>query len=129
MKSIPTAILAFFCLATTAAAEVDGVWKTAPGNDGSFVLVRIGPCPEAPAERCGTVVGAPHARTGDVIGSRILSGLTRRDPLRWTGGRIQRPGSARVYRSNLTVDGDVLEVEGCVAGGILCGSQDWTRVQ
>jgi uncharacterized protein (DUF2147 family) len=47
----------------------------------------------------------------------------------YAGGQIWDPGSDRTYRSRMELDGDRLKVSGCVAGGLICRSQTWIRVQ
>ncbi|MEO1000852.1 MAG: DUF2147 domain-containing protein [Pseudomonadota bacterium] len=132
---MPRPILAAALLALTPAAVaamgVDGVWKTAPRANGNFILVEIGPCANAPEERCGVIVDAPppSGRDNSLIGQRLIFGMQRESETRWTGGRIRRPNGGGNYRSNLEVSGDVLSVEGCVAGGLICQSQEWTRVE
>ena len=63
---------------------------------------------------------------------RIHLGVTGQDmvaetPTTWSDGTIWAPDDDKTYRSNMELQGDVLQVEGCVL--IICRGQDWTRVE
>ncbi|MEO1456762.1 MAG: DUF2147 domain-containing protein, partial [Pseudomonadota bacterium] len=45
------------------------------------------------------------------------------------GGEIIRPGDGDRYSSKLRLVGEGLEVKGCVAAGLICQAQIWTRVR
>lgn len=112
------------------ATEVNGVWATEKRSNGSYITVRIHPCMKASAERCGGVVGAHGGARPELIGEQMLRGLRLQEDGSWSEGEIVSPKSGDAYRSNLRLlDDDRLEVEGCVAGGLICSGQTWTRVQ
>ncbi|MEM7669792.1 MAG: DUF2147 domain-containing protein [Pseudomonadota bacterium] len=116
--------------AVAVAAEVTGVWRTEPRNSGAYITVEIHPCPVASMERCGRVVGAHGGARPELIGEDMLRGLKLQDDGSWSGGEIVSPKSGDAYRSNLHLLGpDRLKVEGCVAAGLICSGQVWTRVQ
>ncbi len=47
---------------------------------------------------------------------------------RWEG-RVYNAENGQTYSSNISlVTPDVLKIEGCVFGGLICGGEDWTRV-
>ncbi|MEM6971870.1 MAG: DUF2147 domain-containing protein [Pseudomonadota bacterium] len=114
-------------VAESAPAAIDGVWKTAPRDDGSYVTVRIEPCMGDSGSRCGTVIDAHGGAKSDIIGDPILDNMTFEGANRWGGGEIIRPGRGTRYRSKLKLTAEGLEVSGCVAGGLFCGSTLWTR--
>jgi len=116
-------------LPAVAAADVDGLWRTEPRSNGAYITVLIGPCEEQPRQRCGTIEGVHGGARPDIVGDPILQGLEPDGPGHWSEGKIIRPGEGTVYRSEMTVDGDRLEVEGCAVGGLFCGGQTWTRVR
>ncbi|MEM9010737.1 MAG: DUF2147 domain-containing protein [Pseudomonadota bacterium] len=119
---------AMLCLGGSAAADVDGIWKSAPRANGGFIIVEIAPCADAPQQRCGRIIQSSAGRA-DLIGEIIIFGMTRAGADDWTHGHIRRPGGGGTYRSNLHVAGDVLTVQGCAVGGLICQSQDWTRAR
>ncbi|MEM9099688.1 MAG: DUF2147 domain-containing protein [Pseudomonadota bacterium] len=116
--------------AAATANEVSGVWLTEPRSNGAYISVQIFPCQINPEQRCGKVVGAHGGARPDLIGEPILRGLMRNEEDGWTDGKIISPKSGDEYHSNIRlVDADTLEVEGCVAGGLICSGQEWTRAR
>lgn len=122
-------IVGALAAATTAAApsDIEGVWRTEPRASGAFISVRIEPCAYAPEKRCGTVIGSHNGAPSDIVGDPILNGMEHRGGNRWGGGEIIRPGRGTRYSSELELTGEGLRVKGCVAGGLFCGAQIWTR--
>ncbi len=124
------------------AAEPTGVWYT-PENRAQ---VRIAHCGRNAL--CGDIVwlkepndpqsGKPKTdfnnpdavkRTRRLIGLHIFAGLTRSASGNWQG-QIYNPDDGRTYRGYLTMTGaNVLELKGCVLGGLICKAQNWTRVR
>ena len=124
---MPLAVL----LLAAAPAPIVGRWLTLDGK----AMVEIAPCGEAV---CGRIVrvlkprpGGPAVDSANVdpaMRSRPMLGLTilsdvRADRDRWRG-RIYNPETGRTYRSELTRNGETLNVKGCV--GVLCRTQIWT---
>lgn len=106
---------------------LDGVWQTAPHDNGAFLSVRIGPCQLDPSSVCGTVVGSHNGAREEFVGDPILVGMKPAGDNAWDGGEIIRPGKGTRYTSSLRLVDNGLEVKGCVAGGLFCGAQIWTR--
>ena len=46
----------------------------------------------------------------------------------YSGGKIWAPDADKTYKSKMSLDGNTLTVKGCVAGGLVCRGQDWSRV-
>lgn len=44
-------------------------------------------------------------------------------------GKVWRPANNKVYLGKISLSGDRMNLSGCVAGGLLCKSQTWVRVQ
>ncbi|MEO1469691.1 MAG: DUF2147 domain-containing protein [Pseudomonadota bacterium] len=107
--------------------SIDGVWQTAPRDNGSYVSVRIAPCPADAEARCGTVIGTHGGARAEILGDPILEGMRFQGDGRWGGGEIIRPGRGDRYNSKLKLTEEGLEVRGCVAGGLFCGGTLWTR--
>ena len=115
--------------ATAAAAEpVDGRWRTEPNDEGSYLVVEIGPCPDAAGLRCGDVVAARRAdgTEGDRhVGRRMIDAMKPDGPGRWDDGAIWAPDDDRTYDASMALEGDTLSVEGCFL--VCCRGQDWVR--
>ena len=44
-------------------------------------------------------------------------------------GQVWRPSNNKVYLGKMDVSGGKMKLRGCVAGGLLCSSQNWIKVQ
>ncbi|MBY8978214.1 DUF2147 domain-containing protein [Rhodobacteraceae bacterium NNCM2] len=111
-------------------ADVSGVWRTEARSNGSYITVKIHPCNTDVLHRCGEVVGAHAGARPELVGERLLRGLKPQDDGTWSDGEIVSPKDGKAYRSKLRlIDSDQLEVLGCVAGGLICSGQTWTRVR
>ena len=69
----------------------------------------------------------PNLRNRTIQGSRILSGF-RYDRGQYRHGQVYDPENGRNYNARLRLNRDgSLRVTGCVLGGLICQSQNWTR--
>jgi uncharacterized protein (DUF2147 family) len=133
MKQLLTlfALLAASLMAAPALAapSVEGRWT----NPKRSVTIEVARCGQA---WCATVVAASakaraNARKGgtrELIGTRILTGA------RPVGNGVYK-GRGFIPRRNISAPAtirqrgpNVMEVEGCALGGLLCKEQRWTRV-
>lgn len=125
-------ILGALCaMAAQAYADpAEGVWRTGANDAGNFAHVRIAPCG---ARICGQMVASFDAAgqpiEGPNSGAVIVQGMQPAGDGAYGGGTITDPQAGRTYRARMALAGDVLEVSGCVAGGLLCRSQSWTRLR
>jgi uncharacterized protein (DUF2147 family) len=107
-----------------------GVWQTEP-DEGAFAHVTLGPCAN-PQAVCGTITrtyrdgGQPYQ--SDTIGRQIVIDMVPEGGGRYEG-QVWRPSNDRVYLGRMEVEGDRMQLRGCVAGGLFCASQTWVRVQ
>ena len=104
-----------------------GTWKTEV-DDGSYAHISITPCGD---KICGTI-----ARTFDGNGEYNSPNkgklLVRNMEPQGNGkyrGKVWRPSNDKIYIGKMDLDGDKLKLRGCVAGGLLCSAQNWTRVK
>lgn len=115
--------------AFASAQALEGQWTNHKKN----VVVQVERCGAA---YCGRVVQASakaqeNARKGGtpkLVGTQILTGLK---PI--GGGKFR--GRAFVPKRNVhatatvrQLSNDVMQVQGCVLGGLLCDNEKWTRV-
>lgn len=113
-----------------AADPVAGTWKTAPGDTGGYLHVALAPCGAA---ICGTIQAAfdeSGAQSPDYehLGKKMIWDMTPDGGGAYSGGKIWAPDSGKTYRSKMSLSGSTLEVKGCVAGGMICRGQNWSRV-
>ena len=133
MKQLILAAAALATLATSALADdpVDGLWKTQPGDSGGYLHVSIEPCGSA---ICGTIDTAFDA-SGDQslnyehLGKKIIWDMVPQGDGTYGGGKIWAPDADKTYNSKMSLNGDSLTVKGCVAGGLICRGQIWTRIR
>ncbi|WP_394178067.1 DUF2147 domain-containing protein [Yoonia maritima] len=119
------AALAFGGAAQAQDAAV-GVWQTEV-DDGAYAHVTVAPCGAAV---CGTI-----SRTFNGSGEYQSPNLGRQiviDMVPQGGGayegQVWRPSNNKMYIGKMDVSGNALRLRGCVAGGLICASQNWTRV-
>lgn len=131
MRVFLTTFLAALALAGAAAAAdpVEGVWKTAPQDDGSFGHIQIAPCGPA---FCGTLVKAFDAEgkeaESDNVGKQIVWDMVAQGDGTYDDGKVWSPDRDKTYNSYMVLEGDGLSVKGCVLG-ICRDGGTWTRVQ
>jgi len=113
-----------------AADPVEGLWQTRPDDNGNFGHVRIYPCEAA---LCGVIVaafdGAGAPVTSPNVGKRMLWDMAPAGNNAYSGGKIWAPDRDKTYSSKMSLSGNALSVAGCVAGGLICRDQEWTRVE
>ncbi len=132
MKNVFLGAAVFVTLASTALADpVDGIWKTAPGDTGGYLHVSVESCGSAV---CGTIDSAFSAK-GDQnldyehLGKQMIWDMVPDGDGAYGGGKIWDPESDKTYTSKMQLNGNTLVVKGCVAGGLICRGQDWTRFE
>lgn len=110
-----------------AADPAVGTWKTQV-DDGAYAHVELSPCG---AQICGTIKRTFND-TGEYkspnIGKQLVIGMAP-DGKGNYAGKVWRPSNDKIYIGKMTVSGNSLKLSGCVAGGLLCSKQNWTRLQ
>ncbi|WP_136635445.1 DUF2147 domain-containing protein [Pseudooceanicola onchidii] len=113
--------------ATTALADpVEGTWKTQV-DDGAYAHVQIAPCGPA---FCGTIVKTFNS-SGEYkspnLGKQLVRGMTPAGSGKYEG-KVWRPSNNKIYVGKLELNGNALTMKGCVAGGLICSGQTWSRL-
>lgn len=113
--------------AALAADPIEGIWQTQP-DEGSVALVQIAPCGDA---YCGTIVrtykGQQEYKSPN-IGKQIVIGMAPSGGGTYAG-KVLRPADNKIYNGKAQVSGGSMKLSGCVAGGLICKSQTWTKLQ
>ena len=120
LLTIATAVL----VPVMAWAGVEGDYRTEKNDNGDTAVVRIAPCGDA---LCGTIVSTTSDNK-KAVGMKIVWDMKASGENSWKGGKIKDPTDDSVYASKMSLSGDNLKVSGCVAGGLICKSQTWVRV-
>ncbi|WP_321446875.1 DUF2147 domain-containing protein [uncultured Cohaesibacter sp.] len=127
MRSIAT-IFALLVAAPALADPVFGEWKTQSSAmekyAGHYLHVRFEPCGSKICGKITKVVGIE----ADIIGKVIIWDMKAKADGSYTGGKIWPPDRGGTYSSKMKLQGDKLKVSGCLAGGLLCESQTWSRL-
>lgn len=113
--------------AALAADPIEGIWQTQP-DEGSVALVQIAPCGGA---YCGTIVKAFKGQqeyNSPNIGKQIVIGMAPSGEGAYAG-KVLRPADNKIYNGKAQVSGGSMKLSGCVAGGLICKSQTWTRLK
>lgn len=105
------------------ADPVAGTWKTETGETGGYLHVNIVPCG---ANICGTIAKVVNNDNMSIIGRQMIWDMQAKGGGRYAGGRIWAPDADKTYRSRMELNGNALEVKGCV--GPICRGQTWTRL-
>lgn len=127
-KTVLAACLAALSMAGAAFADnAHGVWQTEV-DDGAYAHVTMAACGSAV---CGTI-SRTFDNTGEYqsenIGRQIVIDMAPNGDGSYEGS-VWRPSNNRIYIGRMNVSGNSLTLRGCVAGGLICARQNWTRIQ
>jgi len=117
--------------AVASAGGADGVWQTEKNKDGGYLEITIAPCASDASLTCGKISRAFNSKGEDPVypnlGKSIIEGMKHDGSSAYSGGTVWDPENNKTYTSKMTVQGDDLDVEGCIS--IFCQGQDWKRVK
>lgn len=127
MKTFALGALLALVGGLAAADPIEGLWQTEP-DDGAYAHIRIAPCAEA---YCGTIeqsFNADGPYQSENHGKMLVIDMVSKGGNAYEG-KVWRPSNDKVYLGKITLDGDNMTLKGCVAGGLFCAAQAWTRVE
>ena len=83
------------------------------------------------ASICGTIVktfldGAEYASPN--LGKKLVREMTASGDGKYAG-KVWRPSNGKIYIGKMRVSGNSLKLSGCVAGGLICSKQTWSRLK
>ena len=126
-----TVILGSLALAATPASAqaIEGQWTNYKKN----VVVQVERCGAA---YCGRVVEASEKAkakackggTPNLVGTQILTGLKPIGNGKFRGRAFVPKRNIHATATVRQVGDNVMQVQGCVLGGLLCDNERWTRV-
>jgi|SRR3954451_16084475 uncharacterized protein (DUF2147 family) len=112
-------------------ADPSGTWLTESGD----TRVRIAQCGAA---YCGTIVSSTHKKDENnqdaKLRDRSIVGVQMMWDIKPSGdgysGQLYNPQDGKTYTGKLKVTApDTLLLSGCVFGGLICRSQNWSRAK
>ncbi|AVO37351.1 DUF2147 domain-containing protein [Pukyongiella litopenaei] len=128
MKTFVLGAVAALGLAGAALADpVEGTWQTQV-DDGSYAHIAMAPCGSA---ICGTIARTFNAEgeyTSPNIGKTLVIDMVPNGDGSYAG-KVWRPSNDKIYIGKMKLNGNALALRGCIAGGLLCSKQTWSRVQ
>ena len=104
------AVTALISGVSQAADPIVGNWTTQSGQTAA-----ISPCGGG---FCVTL------KTGQYAGKKI--GSLTNNGKRYVG-KVTDPANDKTYNGRATLNGRILKMSGCLLGGLLCRSQEWTK--
>lgn len=112
-------------VATASAAPVGdpaflGAWARGDGKT-HVRIERCGP------EYCGVNTWVKPGVAGEKVGDRLIASVKPVGPGRWSGSAFD-PQRDRRYAMRVHVAGNQLTTQGCIFGGMMCQSMNWTRL-
>lgn len=125
-KAIFTALFLLGGATVASADPIEGLWQTQP-DDGAFAHVQIAPCGGA---FCGTIVRTFKGKSeykSPNLGRQIVIDMAPKGGGSYQG-KVLRPSNNKIYSGKASVSGNRMSLSGCVAGGLLCKSQNWVKV-
>jgi uncharacterized protein (DUF2147 family) len=104
-----------------AAQELSGTFQ----RDNGESRVRFQPCGQAV---CGSIVWLKNpANSTAKVGQRVFYDMVPNGAGSWAG-KAFNPEDGKTYSGKITLSGNALTTAGCVAGGLICRSVNWARV-
>lgn len=128
MKTTITLAAAFAMVAGMAAADpVLGTWQTQP-DDGAYAHVTMAPCGAAICGKFVKTFNASGEYKSPNLGKTVVIDMVPNGSGNYAG-KVWRPSNDKIYLGKMTLNGNSLAMRGCVAGGLICSSQTWTRIK
>ena len=115
-------LFALFLLTLPASAQqATGLWLRENGAS----HVRIAPCGDA---LCGFVAWVKDPDSASEVGMKVFFDMKPSSPGIWEGQAFN-PEDQKTYTGKMVLDGNALKTSGCVFGGLICKSVNWTRLK
>jgi uncharacterized protein (DUF2147 family) len=128
MKKLLMIVASLFAFSTAAAAQeaAVGIWQTEV-DDGAYAHITIAPCGNAVCGVISRTFNDDGEYQSENIGKTLVIDMVPQGGGAYEG-QVWRPSNNKLYIGKMDVSGDALRLRGCVAGGLLCSSQNWARV-
>lgn len=128
MKNFLMIVVSLFAFSTAATAQEAalGVWQTEV-DDGAYAHITITPCGDAVCGVISRTFNADGEYQSENIGKTLVIDMIPQGAGAYEG-QVWRPSNDKLYIGKMDVTGDALRLRGCVAGGLLCSSQNWARI-
>lgn len=127
MKTMFAALALMLAAGVAQADPAEGMWQTQE-DDGAYAHVTMAPCGAA---FCGQITktfkdGAEYQSPN--LGKQIVIDMVPGGDGSYAG-QVWRPSNNKIYTGKMAISGNSMKLSGCVAGGLFCKSQNWTRIK
>ena len=102
------------------AADATGEWARVDGK----ARVRMELCGDV---LCGSITWVKDPKAPGKVGQKVFYDMKANGDGAWSG-KAFNPEDGAEYTGKLILSGRSLVTKGCVLGGLICKSVDWTRV-
>ena len=114
------AALALCSSAVPALADPSGTWL----RDNGASRVKIAPCG---SNMCGSIVWVKDTDGPGKVGQRVFYDMAAAGPNKWNG-KAFNPEDGKTYSGSMVLNGSSLTTSGCVLGGLICRTVNWSKV-
>jgi uncharacterized protein (DUF2147 family) len=124
MWNLKTVVVAAALIAVPSVAFADpsGVWLRETGES----RVQIAPC--GGGAYCGKVVWLKDPKNSkSKVGQQVFFGMKPNGANQWSGSAFN-PDDGKTYSGTMQLSGSRLTTAGCVLGGLICRSVNWSKV-
>jgi len=123
------AIAAFTLMGAGAAwaDPVEGMWKSQV-DDGAYAHVNIAPCGKAFCGKIARTFNSGGEYKSPNIGKTLVIDMMPNGANNYAG-KVWRPSNDKIYIGKIELNGSSMKLAGCVAGGLICSKQTWTRLK
>ncbi|MEL7166492.1 MAG: DUF2147 domain-containing protein [Pseudomonadota bacterium] len=125
-KLLAAAVMSVVATGAAMADPVLGTWKTQP-DDGSFAHITMATCGAAICGKIARTFNDAGEYQSENIGKTLVIDMTPAGSGKYEG-QVWRPSNNKIYIGKMTLNGNSLALRGCVAGGLICSKQTWSRV-
>lgn len=114
-------------LAGVAAADpAEGTWKTEV-DDGLYAHIDMSMCGAAVCGVIARTFNSDGEYASPNVGETLVIDMVPAGDGSYAG-KVWRPSNDKIYIGKMQLDGNSLALRGCVAGGLICSKQTWSRV-
>ncbi|MEM9636879.1 MAG: DUF2147 domain-containing protein [Pseudomonadota bacterium] len=126
-KLMGTAVICLMMAGAAVADPIEGLWQTQE-DDGAYALVNITPCGSNFCGKIDRTFNASGEYQSPNLGKTLVIDMAAQGGGKYKG-KVWRPSNDKIYIGKIALNGDSMRLSGCVAGGLLCSKQTWSRVK
>ena len=127
MKTLAVSFALLFTAGAVFADPVEGIWQTQE-DDGAYAHVTMAPCGP---NFCGVIsrtFKGSEEYTSENIGKTLVIDMAAQGDGTYEG-KVWRPSNDKTYYGTIALDAGRMTLAGCVAGGLICSKQIWTKLK